>query len=404
MIIKNCKMIQELTEGSHEPLVNLVLEGDRISKIISVENIEPSEDINKEVATDTEDQVIDAGGRYVLPGFIDMHVHLTLSAGDTLGDSIKTPVQLTVDGYKFALDSLKRGFTTIRDVGAGHKVIIGIRDGINAGKLVGPDILASGRIITPTESGNDFFKGMYLEVDTPEEMAGAVRTVMKDGADFVKLMGTGAIMNPGGEPGQSICFDEEFNAIVRAATFKNTYVAVHCHGTEAMKSAIRAGCRTIEHASIMDDEVIDLLKEEKSFIVPTLSVVYALLKDLPESSAHMRPKTEAIIQKNIVGVKKAYKAGLKIGFGTDQGVTGLFHGDNGWEFELRKEHYEMDNIDIILQATKHSAEILGIDDKIGTIKAGKIADLVIVDGDPLKDISVLRNGIHQVIKSGQLVK
>jgi len=347
--------------------------------------------------------VHDIKGAYVLPGFIDMHVHLTLSAGDTLLDSNKEPVQLTLDGYRFALDSLKNGFTTIRDVGAGNKVVIGIRDSINKGELIGPNIYASGRIVTPTESGNDFFKNMYLEVDSPDAMAGAVRQVMKDGADFIKLMGTGAMMNPGGVPGQAICFEEEFQAIVRAAEFKDTYVAVHCHGTEAIKTAIRAGCRTIEHASMMDDEAIEMLMTSKSYIVPTLSAVNTLLSDLPESSIHMRAKAEACLNQTIEGVSKAYKKGIKMGYGTDQGITGLYHGDNGLEFELRKKLIKMDTLEIIKQATINSAEIMGIDDKVGSIAVGKMADLVVLEGNPLNDITVLRQGVKQVIKSGTIV-
>ncbi|MCH4887891.1 amidohydrolase family protein [Acidaminobacter sp. JC074] len=391
MIVKNCKVLKELLEADYHELVDIHIEGDEII------NVYPA-------GSDVKDEhIVDAGGKYVLPGFIDLHVHLTLSAGDTLVDSFKSPVQMTIDAYSFALDSLKRGFTTLRDVGASSGTVIAVRDSINAGKLVGPNLICSGRIITPTENGNDFFKGMYLEVDSPDDMARGVRTVMKDGADFIKLMGTGAMMNPGGEPGMSICFKEEFEAIVKAAELKGTYVAVHCHGTNAIKTAIKAGCRSIEHSSLMDDEIIELYKAETAFPVPTLSVWIALLRDLPESSKFMTKKVEAVLSDNIKGVKKAYKAGIKFGFGTDQGVTGLFHGDNGMEFEVRKEHYEMDNIDLILQATKHSAEIMKMDHKIGTIKVGKLADLVIVDGDPLDDISVLRNNIETVIKSGQVV-
>lgn len=393
MILRNCSLLSELVEGYEGTSADILIEGEEIKGIYPC----------GELKMESYDEV-DMNNQYVLPGLFDMHVHLTLSAGDTLIDSNKTPVQLAIDGYKFALDSLKRGFTTLRDVGASNKVVISIRDSINAKKLLGPNIFASGRIITPTESGNDFFQGMYLEVDNADNMAGAVRSVIKDGADFIKLMGTGAIMNPGGVPGQSICFDEEYEAIVRAAKFKNTYVAVHCHGTEAMKSAIKAGCRTIEHASIMDDEVLEMLENYETYIVPTLSVVTSLLQDLPESSKHMRAKAEAVLKKTLDGITKAYKKGLKIGFGTDQGVTGLYHGDNGKEFELRHDLINMDNIDIIKQATINSAEIMGVDDRLGTIKVGKIADLISVNGNPLKDISVLRNSVTNVIKTGVLVK
>ena len=393
MILRNCKLLSDLVEGYDNINADLVISGGQITEICPCGE-------HSEMGHDE----LDIQGKTVLPGFIDMHVHLTLSAGDTLVDSGKSPVQLALDGYKFALDSLRGGFTTLRDVGASSKVVIGIRDRINSGGLVGPNIYASGRIVSPTENGNDFFKGMYLEADSPGEMSGAVRKVMKDGADFIKLMGTGAIMNPGGEPGQSICFEDEFQAIVKAAKFKDTYVAVHCHGTDAIKTAIKAGCRTIEHASLMDDESIELLKQSESYIVPTLSAVTGLITNLPESSAHMKPKAEAVLKQTVEGVTKAYNNKLKMGFGTDQGITGLFHGENGLEFELRKNLIQMDNLEIIKQATIYSAEIMGIDHMLGSIKVGKVADLVVIDGDPLSDISVLRNGIHTVIKSGEVVK
>ncbi len=393
LLIKNCKLVKDLVEGYDGEMADILVKGSEIVDIQPCGCVE-IEGVN----------VVDMEGKYVLPGLFDLHIHLALSAGDTMIDSAKAPIQQALDGYKFALDSLYAGFTTLRDVGAAYKVAIEIRDSINSGKLVGPNIYASGRIITPTENGNDFFKGMYLEADKAEDMMGAVRACMKDGADFIKLMGTGAVMNPGGQPGQTICSDEEYEAIARAAEFKNTYVSVHCHGTEAMKSAIKAGIRTIEHASMMDDEVIDLLVDSNSYIVPTLSAIVGLTRDLPESSAFMKEKAENTLQSVIAGVTKAYQKGLRIGFGTDQGITGLYHGDNGEEFELRKELINMKEIDILKQATIDSATIIGVEEKLGSIKVGKIADLIAVERNPLEDITVMHNGVCKVIKSGVVIK
>ena len=129
-----------------------------------------------------------------------MHIHLSLSGGGTLIDNAKTPVQQALDAVKFAQDSLMAGFTTLRDVGSYFNVAVELRDAINAGKIVGPNIIASGKIVTPTENGNDFFAGLYNEADGPDEIRKAVREEMKNGADFIKIMGTGAVMNPGGEP------------------------------------------------------------------------------------------------------------------------------------------------------------------------------------------------------------
>lgn len=393
LIIKNCTLVRELVEGYDLGKADICIEGDRIVDVRPCGKTENG-----------EAEVVDMAGKYVLPGLFDMHVHLVLSAGDTLVDSWKSPVRQALDGYQFARDSLMAGFTTLRDVGAGHKVAIEIRDSINSGKLTGPNIYACGRIITPTENGNDFFKGMYMEVDSPEGMMKAVRQSMKDGADFIKLMGTGAMMNPGGEPGQTICRDEEYEAIAKAAAFKDTYVAVHCHGTNAMKSAIRAGIRTIEHASVMDEEVVGMLKGSETFVVPTLSATMTLMEELPESSEFMRKKAQKVLESVVNGVSMAYREGLTIGFGTDQGITGLRHGDNGREFELRKELLGMKTVDILKQATIDSARIMGVDDLLGSIKKGKHADLIAVEGNPLEDISIMRNGVCSVVKSGKLVK
>ena len=290
-------------------------------------------------------------------------------------------------------------------MGSSYNVAVDLRNAINEGKLAGPNIYASGKIVTATEVGNDFFEGLYSEADGEHEIWKAVRREMKSGADFIKIMGTGAVMNPGGEPGQPIYTLEELKAVVDAAAFKDTYVATHCHGTRAIKNSVIAGVRTIEHASILDDEAIEMLKgNEKSYIVPTLKIICGLADSVPESSVFMKAKAKHVLECIRVGIRKAYDAGLVLGFGTDTGAVPLIHGENGDEFMLRKEFWNMDEIDIIRQATINSAVIIGKDKEYGTVKAGKYADLVIVDGNPLKDISVLRKNIDTVIKAGVIVK
>lgn len=391
LVLKNCNLLTELVEGYDKSSADILIEDGKIADI-------------RECGLLSDCEEIDMQGKYILPGLFDLHIHLTLSGGDTLVDNFKTPVQQAYDAVKFAQDSLMAGFTTIRDVGSSNNVAVDLRNSINDGKIMGPNIIASGKILTPTESGNDFFQGLYVEADGAEEMKKAVRSIMKDGADFIKLMGTGAVMNPGGEPGQMICTFEEFKAAVEMAKFKNTYVSVHCHGTQAIKNAIKAGIRTIEHASIMDDECIEMLKDSESYIVPTLNILQGLIKSVPESSTFMMAKAAKVMESVKTGVNKAYKAGLMIGFGTDQGATPLYHGENADEFELRRDILGMKEIDILKQATIYSAIIAGVDDKLGSIKAGKTADLIAVDGNPVEDISLMKKGIVNVIKSGKVVK
>lgn len=394
MLLKNCSVLPELTEEYQGISCDVLIEGEKIKGIYAC----------GECPEEAED-VIDLKGKYLLPGFFDLHVHLTLSGGDTLIDNAKTAVQQALDAAKYARDSLLAGFTTLRDVGSSYNVAVDLRNAINEGKLAGPNIYASGKIVTATEVGNDFFEGLYSEADGEHEIWKAVRREMKSGADFIKIMGTGAVMNPGGEPGQPIYTLEELKAVVDAAAFKDTYVATHCHGTRAIKNSVIAGVRTIEHASILDDEAIEMLKgNEKSYIVPTLKIICGLADSVPESSVFMKAKAKHVLECIRVGIRKAYDAGLVLGFGTDTGAVPLIHGENGDEFMLRKEFWNMDEIDIIRQATINSAVIIGKDKEYGTVKAGKYADLVIVDGNPLKDISVLRKNIDTVIKAGVIVK
>ena len=393
-VLKNCSIIPTLSGDFPDTTCNIVIDGDRITSLLPCDTPLPQ-----------ADYILDMKGKYVLPGFFDMHVHLSLSGGDTLIDNAKTPVEQALDAAKFAYDTLMAGFTTIRDVGSYYNVALSLRNAIQAGKLVGPNIYACGKALTPTEAGNDFFCGLYNEADGKEAIWKAVREEMKHGADFIKIMGTGAVMNPGGEPGQPIYTLEELKAVVDAAAFKDTYVATHCHGARAIKNSIIAGVRTVEHASILDDEAIEMLKNSKTtFIVPTLKVIHGLAESVPESSLFMQQKAKNVLEHVRVGIRKAYEAGLIMGFGTDTGATPLLHGENGDEFTLRKDFWQMDEIDIIKQATIYSAMLMGIDKDYGTIEAGKVADLVAVDGNPLEDISVLRHQVKTVIKSGNVVK
>lgn len=398
LLLKKCKVLPELTEGYTETLCDVLIEGERIKAIGRCGEFDAYQE--KEPSL----QVMDLNEKYLLPGFFDLHVHFSLSGGDTLIDNAKSPVEQAYDAVKFAQDSLKAGFTTIRDVGSYDNVAIGLRNAINAGRFAGPNIYASGRIVIATESGNAFFSGLYNEADGPQEIWKAVRQEMQCGADFIKILGTGAVMNPNSEPGQPLYTYEELKAVVDAAKFKDTYVATHCHGVKAIKESIRAGVRTIEHASFIDDEAIEMLKgNDNTYLVPTLKIIYGLVDSVPESSEFMVAKAKNVLEEIKVRIRKAYDAGLVLGFGTDSGAVPLLHGENGDEFQLRRDFWGMKEIDIIKQATINSAVVIGKDKDYGTITAGKVADLVIVDGDPLQDITVLRRCIDGVIKSGKIV-
>ena len=213
ILFKNCSVLPELMDGFSEAKCDILTDGKRIKGIYKC----------GECPFDSE-TVIDEEGRFVLPGFIDMHVHLTLSGDDTRIDNEKSGVQRGYDALKYAQDALNAGFTVLRDVGATHNIAINLRNSINKGDFVGPTIYACGLILTPTEIGNDFLPGLYSEVDTPDEIIKAVRQEVAKGADYIKVMGSGSAQNPGGEPGKPIITLEDMKVMVEAAAFKDTYV------------------------------------------------------------------------------------------------------------------------------------------------------------------------------------
>ena len=389
LLLKNACFIPELTQ-------NFILEGDLLIKGNKISKI------GKNIVVDENECItIDLLGKFLLPGFIDLHLHLTLSGYDVLQDNFKNSHFMALEAYSFAIKTLNAGFTTIRDVGSNYRIANSIRDSINQGILRGPNIISSGKILTPTESGNDYFPNMYVECDGVKEMTLATRKEIKYGADFIKLMGSGAIMNPGGDPSALICTDNEILSVVETAKFKNKYVAMHAHGTEAIKQAINCNVRTIEHASFIDEEGINKLLQKKDiFIIPTF-VAFSDVLDLNlEKMTPVEEKTLQCFDLFKKSIKKAYDSGIFMGFGTDQGVDLVFHGDNGNEFIYRKEWINMKNIDILKQATINNAIISKLDHEIGDLKIDKLADLVILDGNPLEDISVCKNNIFMVIKNG----
>lgn len=393
MIIKNARLLSELTENYSNPYGNIKIVKDRIIKITAEELVpEPGE------------TVVDAENRTVLPGLIDMHLHFAVSGGDMHADNAKPLPYRTLEVYEFATKTLNAGFTTVRDVGDVDYMVLALRNFINEGRIQGPRIQGSGKILTPTESGNSYFQGMYDECDSPDEVRAAARRQFSNGADFIKVMASGAISNPGGDPGVTIESEAELREMVACAKLRNTYVAAHCHGTDSMLLAIKSGVRTIEHATFMSDEVIEELKKETAYIVPTL-VCNATSRDTEEAFAEfMNKKKVGIIEKRNLYLKKAYEAGLRMGFGTDEGTTNNWHGLNADEFVERYEQIGMKPIDILKQATVESAYIMNMLDDVGTIKEGKYADFVIVDGNPDEDIYLMTKGIVTVIKGGEIIR
>lgn len=359
------------------------------------------------------DTLIDLRKSTVMPGLMDMHVHLTSQQSRTseLERFKKDAPDVAIDGVLYAERTLMAGFTTVRDLGDSFRASIALRNAINAGKVAGPRIFAAGKSIAttgghadPTNGWADYLGGSDVGpaqgvINGPEQAAEAVRRRYKEGSDLIKITATGGVLSIAKNGLNPQFTEEEIRAVVMTARDYGFKVAAHAHGAEGMKRAIRAGVDTIEHGTFMDDEAMALMKERGTWYVPTIAAgrwVFERSKEDGYLPALVRPKA-ALVGPQIQGTfAKAYKAGVKILFGTDTGVSA--HGDNAREFVLMVEA-GMPPMEAIQSATSVTAKFLEIDDRLGSVTTGKIADLVAVPGDPLADISAMQR-VHFVMKDG----
>jgi len=365
----------------------------------------------------TGDTVIDLRKSTLMPGLMDMHVHLTSEYSRTseLDRFKKDAPDVALDGAMFAERTLLAGFTTVRDLGDSFRASIALRNAVNAGKLPGPRIFASGKSIAttgghadPTNGWADFLGGAEVGplqgvINGPDQGAQAVRQRYKEGSDLIKITATGGVLSIAKNGLNPQFTEEEIRAIVATARDYGFKVSAHAHGPEGMKRAVRAGVDTIEHGTFMDDETIGLMKERGTWYVPTITAgrwVFDRSKEDGFFPTLVRPKA-ALVGPQIQGTfAKAYKAGVKILFGTDTGVSA--HGDNAREFVLMVEA-GMPAMAAIKSATSVTARFLEIDDRLGTVESGKIADLVAVPGDPLADITAMQR-VHFVMKDGAVYR
>jgi imidazolonepropionase-like amidohydrolase len=394
IVLRNCRLVAKLTEGYDRQYGDVLIDGSYIADIRSVGHV-----------FDGTPEELDLEGKTLIPGLFEMHAHLYGYIYNPYELQAMNAGKITFGAYSFAKAYFDAGYTTIRDCGSSYNCVAAIRDAINEGIIQGPRLISSGLIITPTETGNDTFSDLYYEADGPEEVRKACRTELQKGNDFIKMMVSGAFMNEGGDPGIQIAEFDEVKAAVDAAKRKGTYVAAHCHGTESIKMAIRAGVRTVEHGTYLDNEVIDMLKgREDCFLVPTGAIgLYCLDESNTDVSAALLEKSKQCAKIEIANINKAYEAGLKLGFGSDIDLE-AFLAVPGYEFVARKEYYSFRDMDILLQATKNSAEIAGLGDKLGTVKIGKLADLIVIDGNPDEDIYAMTKPVVHVFKEGKRYK
>jgi imidazolonepropionase-like amidohydrolase len=355
-------------------------------------------------------QVIDLGNKTLLPGLIDSHTHIT-GAPEDAGYSIiaKSVPRTTLQGAKNALVTLRAGFTTIRDVGADNYTDIGLRDAINDGDVPGPRILASGPPLSITGGHCDDtmhapeYKSVALGVaDGADEAMKVTRRNIKYGADVIKICATGGVLSFGDDPRTSQYTLEELKAIISDAHRLGRKTAAHAHGGDGIKLSVLAGVDSIEHGSYIDEEGIKLMKEHKTYLVPTLYLGDWLIENA-EAIKLPKPlleKAKVVLPTARVNIGKAIKAGVPIAFGTDAAVYP--HGLNAREFGVLVK-LGMTPAQAIRTATVNAADLLGWSDKVGSIEAGKYADLIAVDGEPLKDVKTLEQ-VQWVMKGGAVVK
>lgn len=388
-VIRNCNIIPELSGGSDIRRADILIEGESIADIL------PSGGEHENA------EVIEADGAFALPGLIDLHTHLCMMSQDYASALLEAEHDAAFTNYSYAKEYLAQGYTTVRDCGTNDYGALGARNAINAGLVPGPRIIACGRIISPTEIGNKCFSKMYDEADGADGVARAARYELQKGADFIKIMGTGAFYNDGGVPGATIVTEAELRSMVEVASMHETYTAMHAHGTHSIALGVKCGVRTIEHASLIDDATIELVsKSDKTFLVLTTSVDKLPYDEPDEIPAHMWDKINTLTAISHAQLKKCYKAGLMMGWGTDIDL-GNFKKRVGYEFEARTKMLGFAPLDLLKQATVNSAKIAGIFDKTGSLEKGKCADITLVEGDPLSDIGVMGKYPKLVVARGR---
>ncbi len=363
-------------------------------------------------------EVVDLRERFVLPGLIDCHTHLTgqsVPVAERIRRAMsETEAHAAIDGVVYAERTLMAGFTTVRNVGSRGSTGLALRDRIASGMIPGPRMLVAGPAVSVTgghgDGTNSFspilrpeFGPESMTADGPSEVRKAVRGRIREGVDLIKITATGGVLSMTAAGVDQQFFDDELDAIVEAANRMGRRVAAHAHGADGIKAALRAGVDSIEHGTYLDDEAIALFVETGAYLVPTIHAgkyVEAKAKIDGYYPPEIRAKAAAVgpVMQGALG--RAYEGGVRIAFGTDVGVGA--HGTNALEFVYMNEA-GLPAVECIKSATIHAADLCGIQDQVGTLEPGKQADVIAVRGNPLENVSVLQS-VDFVMKGGTVYR
>ena len=349
---------------------------------------------------------LDFGGKYLLPGLIDCHVHLSGSGElDSRFDTDKGSMALKI--LNNARKNLAAGITTVRDLGGWDELEFSVRRAIQRGEFSGPRLMLAGRFISISESGADHYKGMYRIADGVEQVRKAVREQIRHGADLIKLGVTGAVLVEDGVPGATHFNEEEIRVAVEEAAKFGKRVAAHAHGLDGIRKAVQAGVHSIEHGTFLyqGPDVIEEMARRGTYLVPTLKagrdVIHGDTSNIPPWIVDKMRETQEAAKKS---VRLAYKAGVPIAMGSDAATPLNYHGENGLEIHCMQQA-GLKPMDALVSATCTAAKALGLEARLGTVEEGKLADLLVMDENPLDDLKRLadKKSIRAVFLNGMLV-
>jgi len=359
-------------------------------------------------------ELIDLTDKFVTPGLIDCHVHLSSNGEANPSGGQKTLGDHAFFMMRMAQADLMAGFTTLRSVGDPGFNDVALRNAIDRGEVVGPRLLVSGPCIGTTGGHADSHYNPYITespvagsgqiCDGADAMLKAARYNVKHGVDVLKFMSTGGVMSKGTTVGAQQMTFEEMRAVCEIAEMYGVITATHAHGTNGIKCAVKAGVTSVEHGMMLDDECIEEMAKRGTFLVPTIIAAERIIVMGAEAGIpqYMVDKAKQVLANHRNGVTKARAAGVKLAFGTDSGTPYNFHGKQGYEFQLMQE-FDIPVLEALTCATKNASELIRRQDTVGSITAGKFADIAAFDGDPREDITAMTR-CEFVMKNGVVYK